>query len=89
MAEIRLRGLMGGIEVVKGKATGERYPYEYKVGYKVCAEGRRRGVLPRPLGNVIVLMPPLAIQKRDLARLVEVITRSIERTTKRISRGEM
>jgi len=79
VADIRLRGLMGGIELVKDKATGEDYPYELKIGYKVCAEARRRGVLLRPLGSVIVLMPPLGIAKRDLVRLAEVITASIER----------
>jgi adenosylmethionine-8-amino-7-oxononanoate aminotransferase len=51
------------------------------MGYRVCAEARKLGVLLRPLGNVIVLMPPLAISKKDLAKLVKVIQTGIERAT--------
>ena len=80
VSEIRIRGLMGGIELVKNKKTNEPYPYRLKIGYKVCAEAKKRRVLLRPLGNVIVLMPPLAISKKDLGYLVEVISKSIERT---------
>ena len=52
------------------------------MGYKVCAEAKKLGVLIRPLGNVIVLMPPLAISHKDLSRLIEVISLSINRATK-------
>ncbi|HVM32947.1 MAG TPA: adenosylmethionine--8-amino-7-oxononanoate transaminase [bacterium] len=79
--EIRLRGLMGGIELVKDKKTGEDYPYAKKMGYRVCAEAKKRGVLMRPLGNVIVLMPPLGISKGDLTRLTKVIQDSIQHAT--------
>lgn len=81
VGEVRRVGLMGGIELVKNKVTGELYPYPFKIGYKVCAEARKLGVLLRPLGNVIVLMPPLAISKGDLARLTEVISISIQKAT--------
>jgi adenosylmethionine-8-amino-7-oxononanoate transaminase len=82
VSEIRLRGMMGGIELVKDKKTKESYHYETKIGYRVCTEARKQGVLMRPLGNVIVVMPPLAILKKDLAYLIEVISKSIELTTK-------
>src|SRR6185295_6558623 len=81
VSEIRLRGLMGGIELVKDKKTGEAYSYKLKMGYKICAEAKKLGVLLRPLGNVIVLMPPLGISKGDLCRLIEVISISIQRAT--------
>ncbi|HEY5040182.1 MAG TPA: adenosylmethionine--8-amino-7-oxononanoate transaminase, partial [bacterium] len=71
--DIRLVGLMGGIDLIKDKSTGEEYPYAQKLGYKVCAEARKRGVLLRPLGNTIVLMPPLGISVKDLDRLVDVL----------------
>jgi adenosylmethionine-8-amino-7-oxononanoate aminotransferase len=86
VAEVRLRGMMGGIELIKNKKTHEPYPYELKMGYKVCAEAKKRGVLIRPLGNVIVLMPPLAISKKDLIGLIEVISKSIQRATQRQTR---
>jgi adenosylmethionine---8-amino-7-oxononanoate aminotransferase len=81
VCDVRLRGLMGGIELVKNKKTGEPYAYQRKMGYRVCAQARKLGVLLRPLGNVIVLMPPLAISKKDLAKLVKVIRISIDRAT--------
>jgi adenosylmethionine-8-amino-7-oxononanoate transaminase len=81
VGEIRLRGLMGGIELVKNKKTGEPYGYVEKMGFRVCAEAKKLGILIRPLGNVIVLMPPLAISKKNLTRLVKVISDSIDRAT--------
>ncbi|MGH7738779.1 MAG: adenosylmethionine--8-amino-7-oxononanoate transaminase [bacterium] len=81
VGDIRLRGLMGGIELVKHKSTGESFGYAEKMGYRVCAEAKKRGVLIRPLGNVIVLMPPLGLSKDLLIRLVKVIADSIERAT--------
>ncbi len=83
VSDIRLRGLMGGIELVKNKKTNEPYPYPLKMGYRVCAEAKKMGVLLRPLGNVVVLMPPLAITKKDLAYLIEVISKSINLATEK------
>jgi len=82
VSDVRLRGLMGGIELVKNKKTNEPYSYEKKMGYRVCAEAQKRGVLMRPLGNIIVLMPPLGISKKNLAYLIEVISKSIEAATR-------
>ena len=82
VGDIRLRGMMGGIELVKNKKTNEPYPYEWKMGYRVCLEAKKLGVLIRPLGNVIVLMPPLAITKKDLNVLIRAITLGIDRATR-------
>jgi adenosylmethionine-8-amino-7-oxononanoate aminotransferase len=68
--EVRQRGLMVGIDL------GEHDP-QLRLGHRVVLEARRRGVIVRPLGDVIVLMPPLSIGKRDLRRLVEVVGQSI------------
>ena len=81
VADIRLRGLMGGIELVKDKVKGTEYPYAQKMGYRVCAEAKKMGVLMRPLGNVIVIMPPLVISLNDLKRLVSVIGTCIDKVT--------
>ena len=81
VGEIRLRGLMGGVELVSDRGTGRAYPYEWKMGYRVCAEARRRGVLLRPLGNVVVLMPPLGISRDELKTMARVIRESIQATT--------
>ena len=68
--EVRQCGLMVGIDL------GEHDP-ELRLGHRVVLEARRRGVLVRPLGDVIILMPPLAISKGDLKRLVQVVGESI------------
>jgi adenosylmethionine-8-amino-7-oxononanoate aminotransferase len=68
--EVRQCGLMVGIDL------GEHDP-ELQVGHRVALEARRRGVIVRPLGDVVVLMPPLAISKQDLRRLVGVVAQSI------------
>jgi adenosylmethionine---8-amino-7-oxononanoate aminotransferase len=70
VSEVRQCGLMVGIDL------GEHDP-ELRLGHRVVLEARKRGVIVRPLGNVIVLMPPLAISKQDLRRLVDVVGDSI------------
>jgi adenosylmethionine---8-amino-7-oxononanoate aminotransferase len=72
--EVRQRGLMVGIDL------GEHDP-ELRVGHRVALEARRRGVIVRPLGDVIVLMPPLAISKEELRRLLQVVAKSIRAAT--------
>ena len=70
VSEVRQRGLMVGIDL------GEQDP-DLRLGHRVVLEARRRGVIVRPLGDVIVLMPPLSISKHDLKRLIQVVGQSI------------
>jgi adenosylmethionine---8-amino-7-oxononanoate aminotransferase len=70
VAEVRGRGFMVGIDL------GEHDP-ALRIGHRVALEARERGAVIRPLGDVIVLMPPLAISKADLRRLVEITAESI------------
>jgi adenosylmethionine-8-amino-7-oxononanoate aminotransferase len=70
VAEVRQRGFMCGIEL-----TG--FDLEERAGHQVTLAARRRGAIVRPLGDVVVLMPPLAIEKRDLRRLLTIVTDSI------------
>ncbi len=67
--EVRRIGTMTGIEVA---AVGDR------TGFAVCQEARRNGVWVRPLGDVVVLMPPLAISEPELHTLVDVVSQAIE-----------
>jgi adenosylmethionine-8-amino-7-oxononanoate aminotransferase len=69
--EVRGRGFMVGVDL------GEHDP-ALRLGHRVTLEARRRGAIVRPLGDVVVLMPPLAISKGDLRRLVEIVAASIE-----------
>lgn len=81
VGDVRQRGLMVGIELVKNRATKEPYPLTERVGHWVAMEARRLGLLLRPLGNVVVLMPPLAVRTAELARMVEVVRTAIRAVT--------
>jgi adenosylmethionine---8-amino-7-oxononanoate aminotransferase len=70
VAEVRQRGFMVGIDL------GEHHPSK-RMGHRVTLQARERGVIVRPLGDVIVLMPPLAISKQQLRTLVGVVAESI------------
>ncbi|HEY7954905.1 MAG TPA: adenosylmethionine--8-amino-7-oxononanoate transaminase [Polyangia bacterium] len=76
--EIRQRGLMIGIELVRDREKKTPYAYEEAIGARVCAAVRKRGVILRPLGPVVVLMPPLAITDEEIDRLVEATRESID-----------
>lgn len=80
--EVRQVGMMAGIELVKDKNTGEEYPLGDKMGFRVCTEARKRGALLRPLGNVLVLMPPLGIEVEILRELVDSLYDSLEAVTR-------
>jgi adenosylmethionine-8-amino-7-oxononanoate aminotransferase len=70
VAEVRRRGFMVGIELA-GFSVADR------AGHQVTLAARRRGAIVRPLGDVVVLMPPLAITPRELRRLVTIVADSI------------
>jgi adenosylmethionine---8-amino-7-oxononanoate aminotransferase len=74
VVEVRQRGFMVGIELV-GRPAGER------LGHAVAMAARRRGAVIRPLGDVVVLMPPLTISEADLRRLVAITAASIAEST--------
>lgn len=83
VGDIRQKGFMAGIELVLDKDRKLPYPWEDKIGIKVCQEARARGVILRPLGNVIVLMPPLSITIEELDRLLKATYEAVEIITGR------
>jgi adenosylmethionine-8-amino-7-oxononanoate aminotransferase len=74
---VRQRGLIAGIELVRNRATGEPYAWTERRGLQVCEVARQHGVLLRPLGNVIVIMPPLAISLLELDQIIAAIEAGI------------
>ena len=72
---------MVGIELVQDKESRKPFPLERKMGVRVIQEARKRGVIIRPLGDVIVIMPPLSISLDHLEELVEVIFYAIKEVT--------
>ena len=78
VGDARHVGLMGGIEIVKDKATKESFAYEAGAGAKVCMAMRGMGAMMRPLGDVIVLMPPVGIDVETLRELLTIVRAAIE-----------
>lgn len=81
VGDIRQKGFMAGVEMVKDKETKAPYPIEKRMGHRVILEARKRGAILRPLGNVIVLMPPLSIKEAELKRLLKITYESIKAVT--------
>ena len=70
IGEIRQKGLMAGIEIVADRETKESFTAEKKVGQRVTLKVREKGIILRPLGDVIVLMPPLSSTEEEIKNLV-------------------
>ena len=81
VGDIRQRGLMVGIELVKDRETREPFPVDRRTGHRVILEARKRGVILRPLGDVLVMMPPLCISGEELETLAGVAYESIGQET--------
>jgi adenosylmethionine-8-amino-7-oxononanoate aminotransferase len=81
VGSVRYKGLMGGVEVVANKSTGESYPFEERIGQRIILAAREQGVMLRPLGDVIVLMPPLAVSLEELGLLFEATEEAIRSVT--------
>jgi len=81
VGEVRQKGFMTGIELVQSRKTKKPYPLVRKTGHRVALECRRNGLIIRPLGNVIVLMPPLMISMNELKRMIEIVYRAIKTVT--------
>jgi adenosylmethionine---8-amino-7-oxononanoate aminotransferase len=79
--EVRQVGLMAGIELIQDKAEGKSYPTGRRMGLRVCDAALKRGVWLRPLGDVIVLMPPLIISEKELAFLLQALEEAIQEVT--------
>ncbi len=81
VGDMRQRGFIAALELVKDKNTKNAFPLEARIGHKVAMEARHRGLLLRPIGNVIILMPPLSTSLPELRRMVEILRASIESVT--------
>src|SRR5262249_33078256 len=81
VGDVRQRGLMMGIELVKGRATKQPYDYGERMGHKVCLAARKRELMLRPLGDVVVVVPPLSIAPAEVDLLLEALHESIKEAT--------
>jgi adenosylmethionine-8-amino-7-oxononanoate aminotransferase len=81
VGEVRQRGFMVGIELVKDKRTKRPYPAGERMGAKVSQEALKGSLIIRPLGDTVVLMPPLGIKEAELKRMVRITYDSIKLLT--------
>lgn len=84
--QIRRCGLMVGIELGRDRADG--FPVAWCVGARICEVIRRHGVLLRPLGDVIVLMPPLSITLSEIERIGQAVSDGISEIVGKLPQGD-
>ena len=82
VAEVRQRGMILAIELVKDKKTRAPYPWQERRGLAVYRHGLENGALLRPLGNVLYFMPPYVITEAEIRQLAEIAWQGIDRATR-------
>ncbi len=80
VGDVRQAGLIAGVELVRNWKTREPFDLRERVGIRVCEAMSKHGVLTRPIGNVIVLMPPYCTTRSQLKKMVAVLRESIRET---------
>jgi len=80
VGDIRQAGLLAGIELVKNWRTREPFELSERAGIRVCEAMAARGVLTRPIGNVLVVMPPYCTTPKQLKKMITAIHHSIDET---------
>lgn len=81
VGDIRQLGLMVGIELVRNRETKEPFPPGEGVGSQVCMAIRKYGVILRPLGDTVVLMPPLSAHREEIDHLIDALAKCIAQVT--------
>jgi adenosylmethionine-8-amino-7-oxononanoate aminotransferase len=81
VAEVRQHGMIAAIELIKNKGTREPYPWQERRGRIVYRHALSRGVLLRPVGNVVYFMPPYVITGEEIDLMVSVAAEGIEKAT--------
>jgi len=82
VADVRQCGMIAAIEMVRNSAKGEEYPWQERRGLRVYEYALKKGVLLRPLGNVVYFMPPYIITKDQIEYMVDVARQGIEVATR-------
>ncbi len=80
IGDIRRAGLVAGIELVKNWRTRQPYPLSEQAGIRVCHAMSQRGILTRPIGNIIVLMPIYTMTQKQVDTIIAALAESIRET---------
>lgn len=81
VGDVRQCGLIGALELVRDRERREPFPWSERRGVRVCEHARQHGVWLRPLGNVLVVMPPLSITLEELDRIAAAIEAGLAAAT--------
>jgi len=84
VGDARCVGLMGGLEIVKDKATREAYPREANIGQRCSTEALNRGLAFRANGDTMTLMPPLVITEAELDTVFEIARAALDATARHL-----
>ncbi len=79
--EVRQLGMMVGIELWRGEDSGLAFDPGQRVAYRVCRAARQRGALLRPLGDVLVVLPPLSISLQEIDDLLSALWDALQEVT--------
>jgi adenosylmethionine-8-amino-7-oxononanoate aminotransferase len=88
VGDIRQVGLVAGIELVRHWRTRKEFPAQERAGIRVCEAMARRGVLTRPVGDVIVIMPPYCTTRAQVNQIVSALYDSVEEVLGRAAQAK-
>jgi adenosylmethionine-8-amino-7-oxononanoate aminotransferase len=77
VGDVRQEGLVCAIEIVDDFKTRQPFPWTERIGMRICEAARKHGLLTRPIGDVLVLMPPYCTTEEQLAMMVEALWRGL------------
>ena len=77
VGDIRQEGLVAGVELVADWRTRKKFPLKARAGIRVCEAMVKRGVLTRPIGDVVPLLPPYCTTQTQLRKMVRALRESI------------
>lgn len=77
VGDVRQCGLIGAVELVADRDSRQPFDWRERRGWQVCQHARGQGVLLRPLGDVIVIMPPLAVTPEQIDKIAAAVTSGI------------
>jgi len=73
VGDVRLEGMICAIEIVRDFKTRESFPYAERTGFRICEAARKRGLLTRPIGDVLLLLPPYCTTDGQLEQMAEAL----------------
>jgi len=73
VGDVRQEGLVCAIEIVEDFDTRKSFPFAQRLGHRICLEARRHGLLTRPIGDVLILMPPYCATEAQLTHMADAL----------------